>query len=226
MKKVLIVIGCIVFFKIFFYLTSGRAMQSVAPTSQAQVAEVRTPQVRQPVPPDFRRWELLNGVGLDVPEGWVELSPKQIEQIRRAADYSSVGGEDPTPEKNTVLALVAHADPNINKANIRVSFINKEFTEEDVRAVTASEIAQMCEQSRNPIMISEPTCSIEELGGVAAMHFRYLRMQNATDQPWAVEIYSVPLDDTNAILTFSHQESDPLARAAVRDVKNTVYFQR
>jgi len=226
MKKVLIVIGCIVFFKIFFYFTSGRAMQSVAPTPRAQVSEARAPQVRQPVPPDFRRWELLNGVGLDVPEGWVELSSKQIDQIRQAADYSSVGGEDPTPEKDTVLALVAHADPNINKANIRVSFINKEFTEEDVRAVTAPEIAQMCEQSKNPVMISEPACSVEELGGVAAVHFRYLRMQNATGQPWVVEIYSVPLKDTNAIFTFSHQESDRFARAALRNVKNTVYFQQ
>ena len=178
--------------------------------------------------------QLPYGISIDIPSDWKILSQKTRQNIvafsktlLKNRNIESSGGK-----KENLLAV--NAAPSPHGAMIRVSVTTlPNFTQEDLAALTPSELKQMQSElhamfnNKNmgfKILVIQPI-RIEKINNQLALVIDYTRTSLKDANTWQVIQYKVPVAHRLIEVTLSHRESDAATWDPIlKYVKNSIRF--
>lgn len=172
----------------------------------------------------YKRHILGHGVSVEIPENWYVLTDDQVSNIRIESSRT-------LSDKETSLAANSSSDPNESEAQYRVSFVEKQFDDNSLRAASLEDLKAGCEDIYNmwvqnpptPRPIGRPQCSTAMFNGKIALLTSYKR-HGRLDSTWSVNIVNIPLSDKVVMITFSKMDGSAEADDMIATINSSVKF--
>lgn len=177
----------------------------------------------------YRRQAVGYGVTLAIPQDWYVLPHEQVTAARSAADNVYSDGDS---SKVTPFAANSNPGPQPHEAQVRISFLDKEFGESDLRSASAADLHAVCREVENawqqntpsPHLIGRPQCSVTTLNGKAALLTHYRRSGLNSETPWTVDMMQVPIEQKTVMITISQMDGSTKVNQVISDIAASLRF--